>query len=88
MTAIQKLAANFTEVEVDDEIILMRLDNGDLFTLVDTAAATWRLIDGRRDHRALVEALAADYAAGEQEIAQDVSQLLDQLREAGFVAGE
>jgi pyrroloquinoline quinone biosynthesis protein D len=86
MTAIRKLVQNFTEADIDDEIILMRLDNGELLSLDGTAAAVWRLIDGRRDQSALVEALAEEYIAGRRKIADDVRELLAQLQEARLVA--
>jgi hypothetical protein len=86
MAAIQKLPNNFTEAEVDDEIIIMRLDNGEILSLVDSAAAAWRLIDGRRDREALIGSLAAEYAADQQEITRDISGLLQQLAEAGLIA--
>ena len=86
MTAIRKLAANFTEAAIDDEVILMRLDNGELLSLAETAAAVWRLIDGSRDRDALVTALAAEFDADQQLIARDVGELLQQLKEAGLVA--
>jgi hypothetical protein len=86
MTAIRKLAANFTEAAIDDEIILMRLDNGELLSLAQAAAAVWRLIDGSRDRDALVAALGAEFDADEQLIARDVGELLQQLKEAGLVA--
>lgn len=86
MTAIRKLAGNFTEADIDDEVIIMRLDNGELLSLADTGAAIWRLIDGNRDRAALVEALKAEYAAGSQEIDQDVGDLLDQLEDSGLIA--
>ena len=86
MTAIRKLAGRFTEADIDDEIILMRLDNGDLLSLADSAAATWRLIDGDRDRHSVVAALAAEYAADDQQIAADVAELLHELMEAGLLA--
>lgn len=86
MTAIRKLAGNFTEADIDDEVIIMRLDNGELLSLADTGAAIWRLIDGNRDRAALVEALTAEYAAGSEEIDQGVGDLLDQLKGAGLIA--
>jgi hypothetical protein len=84
--AIQKLVGRFTEADIDDEIILMRLDNGELLSLADTAAAAWRLIDGSRDQDELVAALGAEFDADEQLIARDVGELLHQLKEAGLVA--
>lgn len=86
MTAIRKLAGRYTEADIDDEIILMRLDNGELLSLADSAAATWRLIDGERDRHSVVVALAAEYAADDQQIAADVAELLHVLMEAGLLA--
>lgn len=83
---IEKLLSNFTETDIDDEIVIMRLDNGDLFALSDTAAAIWRLIDGHRDRGALVAALATEYDAGEQQLLQEVDELVAQLTEARLVA--
>ena len=86
MTAIRKLAGRFTEADIDDEIILMRLDNGELLSLADSAAATWRLIDGERDRHSVIAALAAEYAPDDQQIAADVAELLHELMEAGLLA--
>jgi len=86
MTVLHKLTGNFTEAVVDDEIILMRLDSGELLSLTETAAALWRLIDGSRDRDALVTALGAEFDADEQLIARDVGELLHNLKEAGLVA--
>jgi len=88
MNAVHKLTGNFTEADIDEEIIIMRLDNGELLSRVDSAAAIWRLIDGRRDRAALVAALKAEYAADDEQIAQDVGDLLYQLKEAGLLAEE
>lgn len=84
--AINKLSDRFTEAEIDDEIVVMRLDNGEFYALSGTAAATWRLIDGKRDRTALLGALAREYAGGEDEMAADVDELLMQLRDAGLLA--
>jgi hypothetical protein len=86
MTAIQKLAGNFTEAGIDDEVILMRLDNGELLSLTSTGSSVWRLIDGRRDRSALIAELNKQYAGNREDIDRDVGQLLDQLKEAGLVA--
>jgi Coenzyme PQQ synthesis protein D (PqqD) len=86
MAVLRKLTGNFTEVDIDGEIVLMRLDNGDLLSLAESAAAVWRLIDGERDRPALVSALEAAFDAGDGNIARDVDDLLGQLKEAGLVA--
>ena len=86
MTAITKLAGNFVETDIDEEIVIMRLDNGDLLSLADTAATAWRLIDGRRDRAALEAALAAEYDADPQEIASDIGLWLQQMKDTGLIA--
>lgn len=85
MGAIRKLTEGFTETEVDDEIVIMRLDNGELFVLEGTAGAVWKLIDGTRDRAHLISALATEYAAEEDQIAADLDDLLVQLRERQLV---
>jgi hypothetical protein len=86
MTAIIKLTDRFVETDIDEEIIVMRLDNGELFTLADTAASIWRLIDGQRDREALVATLAEEFEADEANIAADVDEILARLKETGLLA--
>ena len=83
---IAKLHTRFAEAVVDEEIVIMRLDNGELLSLIDSGAAIWRLIDGKRDRAALLAALADDYQTRESGMAADVDAFLDQLRKAGLVA--
>ena len=87
MTVLSKLSDRFTEVDIDDEIVVMRLDNGDFFSLGGTGAVIWRLIDGTRDRAALLRELAGDYGADERDIAEDVDDLLGRLKEQGLVGG-
>lgn len=86
MSALIKLSDRFTETRLDDEIVIMRLDNGEFFALVGTAAASWRLIDGTRDRAALLSALTAEYAAEEAQITNDLDALLSRLRDTGLLA--
>jgi hypothetical protein len=86
VTPIRKRSDAFTEADVGDEVILMRLDNGALLSLIDTGAAVWRLIDGSRNAAALAALLAEDYDADLAAIEHDVRLLLTQLNEAGLIA--
>ena len=85
MTTFAKRANRFSETDIDQEIVVMRLDNGEFFSLEGTAAATWRLIDGTRDRAALIEALATEYGTDRSEIAADVDDFLAQLKELGLI---
>lgn len=86
MMALSKLSGRFVETDIDSEIVVMRLDNGEFFSLAGTAAAIWRLIDGSRDRDSLVCALSADFDADEARIGADVDELLAQLREMELLA--
>jgi len=88
MAALAKLVERFTETAVDDEIIVMRLDNGEFFALSGTAAAAWRLIDGKRDRAVLLGDLAAEFAADKSQIAADLDEFLERLKESRLVDGE
>ena len=85
MTIPTKQLGRFTETEIDDEIVVMRLDSGEFFSLTGTAAATWRLIDGTRNLDALIKALTAEFGGNAGEIAADVDQFLVRLKELGLV---
>lgn len=86
MSAITKLADRFTETDIDHEIVIMRLDTGEFFSLAGTAPTLWRLIDGTRDEAALVVAAANEYSADRSVIAADVHEFLQQLRGLGLLA--
>ena len=86
MKPIRKRSDAFTEADVGDEIILMRLDNGELLSLTETGAAVWRMIDGSRDRAALIAALRKQYVGSTEDIGRDVDQLMDLLNEAGLIA--
>lgn len=85
--ALTKRSDRFTEADIDQEIVVMRLDSGDFFSLSGTSAAIWRLIDGTRDRAALIAALEREFAGEETTIATDVDELLARLREIGLLAG-
>ena len=85
MSALAKQHDRFSETDVDQEIVVMRLDSGEFFSLAGTAAAAWRLIDGTRDRSALVKALAEQFEGDEAEIAADVDDLIAELQGHGLI---
>ena len=87
MMAVLKKLADISEADIDSEIVVMRLDNGEFFSLSGTGASIWRLIDGKRDRDSLIEAAARDFHGNEDEISADIDALLTQLKEAGLLAG-
>jgi len=84
MTVPVKRSDRFTETAIDDEIVVMRLDNGEFFALAGSAGAIWRLIDGDRNRAAIVGELEAIYGSDGQ-LGDDVDDFLAKLREAGLI---
>ncbi|MFP5395709.1 MAG: PqqD family protein [Alphaproteobacteria bacterium] len=76
----------FSETEVDGEVILLHLDDGTFFSLTETAAAIWALIDGKRNRAAIQAELAKMYDADDVTIAAQLGGFIVQLQAAGFVA--
>ncbi|QKG70829.1 PqqD family protein [Erythrobacter mangrovi] len=86
MSAVRKLAGNFVETDVDDEVLIVDLEGGELFSLRGTARDTWRLIDGQRSLDEIVASLAGEYDAPEDRIAGDTAALINELVDAALVS--
>ena len=86
MAVLKKLKDNFVVTQVDDEVLIVDLDGGELFSLSGTGRAVWEAIDGKRDADAIAALLAAAYDADETVIAGDVRALITSLREAALIA--
>ena len=88
MSDLAKQPGRFSETDIDEEIVVMRIDNGEFFSLSGTAAATWRLIDGTRDREVLLAALAEEFDGNAGSMAADVDEFLGRLRELGLLADD
>jgi hypothetical protein len=86
MTILAKLTDRFSEADVDDEVVVMRLDTGEFYSLSGTAAAIWRLIDGQRDRASLIAALADEFEGDDAAIATDVDEFVARMRDMGLLA--
>lgn len=86
MTSLAKQTVRFSETQIDDEYVVMILDSGEFLSLAGTAGAIWTLIDGLRDRDAILSELTLRYDAPADEIAADLDEFLDLLRENGLVA--
>ena len=84
---LSKDPAAFAETRIDDEIVVMNLSNGDFYSLRDSGAAIWDLIDGTRDRAAVLADLARDYDTAESDLAVELDAFLAELRGAGLLSG-
>jgi hypothetical protein len=78
---------------VMDEVLIVPLvagmgesDDEGLYTLNDTGQAIWERLDGQRNLKDVVAALAAEYAAPAGEIEADVLGLVGELLGRGILA--
>ena len=75
----------FVECTLDEETVLMKLDDGNFFTLKGSAATIWPLIDGVRNRAAITAELQSRFDGTKSEIQRDVEVFVGELRRVGFV---
>lgn len=85
MIAVAKNRDTFVETEVDDETVLMRLSDGDFFSLEGTGRAIWQAIDGTRTPADVATALTETFDAPLDVLQADVEQFVAVLADAGLV---
>ena len=85
MDAIRTLTGNFIATEVDDEVLIVDLDGGELFSLAGTARAVWRAIDGKRSEEDICAMMGEAHDGDAETIARDVSALLADLERAAMI---
>lgn len=85
MVAIRKCTGNFVATQVDDEILIVDLDGGELFSLSGTARAVWEAIDGTRSEEEIARQMAALYQGDPHAIACDVAALLSDFEDAALI---
>lgn len=77
--------------EIAGEVILVpvRQSVGELesiYTLNETAARTWSLIDGQHTLGEIHQQIMAEYDVDEDQAKQDLFELVDQLQQLGAIA--
>ena len=86
MTAITKLTHRFSEADIEEEIVVMRLDTGDFYAITGTGATIWRMIDGSRTRDDLTKLLAEEFDGDGTGLSNDVDRYLDELERHGLIA--
>ena len=65
--------------DIDNEVLIMRVEHGDYFSLSGVGGDIWRRLESPCSFAGLVDQLAADYDATIATIATDVHALLSQM---------
>jgi hypothetical protein len=81
----KKIVDSYVETEIDEEIVVLRLSDGDIFSMVGTSREVWRCIDGERTAAAIAGELAQRHGATDDVVAADVDGFIAELCDAGLV---
>lgn len=77
---------NFVETEVDNEVVLMNLDNGQFYSLSDTGRSVWQALVDPMSLTAVVDRLTSEYDVPPERCRTEVKFLFDDLIERKFIA--
>ena len=70
---------------VDDEMVIVRLSDGQIRVLNDIGSFIWQLMDGRRTVSDLACLVCAEYEVSQQEAEDDIQLFLGPLIQDGIV---
>jgi len=76
---------------IADETILIPISGNlanmeRLFTLNDSGASIWRLMDGKRSVQEILQDLIQEFDVAEDRLAGDMAEFIDQLRDLDLIA--
>lgn len=81
-------APNVIVREVGHEFVILDIDRGIYYGLQDVAAEIWRALRSGRSIPETVETLLSEYEVERGQLEDDLSRLVDELRDAGLVIVE
>lgn len=81
----EKFPDRYVETAIDDEVVVMRLSDGDMYSLEGTARDIWDSVDGRRSISAIAADLAERHAHDPARVTADVQVFVAELGDAGLL---
>ena len=78
-------ADSHLNTELDEEVIVMSLGSGRIFSFVDTAREIWAMLAQEMTFGQLIDHLVAEFDVSREVCAADVTQFLDVLIEHKMV---
>lgn len=81
----QKFPDRYVETAIDDEVVVMRLSDGDMYSLEGSAREIWDSVDGQRSISAIAADLAERHDHDPQRMADDVKVFVSELGAAGLL---
>ena len=71
--------------DLEGEAVILDLASGRYFGLNAVGTRIWTLLEGGTDIDRIVDAIASEYDADVQQIARDVTALIEQLSSRGLI---
>jgi hypothetical protein len=72
--------------ELDDEIVLLDIEEGDFYTLNQVAAEIWRFIDGKSTIGDIIGRIMTLYDADEAQVRDDVIRVIGSFTDRNLVS--
>ena len=82
MAIPRKITENFIATSVDDEVVLIDMAGGELFSLKGTARAIWEAIDGKRGLEDIGRLMEREYDVQSGDALAGVGSLVAELKSA------
>jgi len=79
------LEKDVTMAHLDNEIALLNIKNGKYFSLNETGARIWELLQVSVDQEQLISSMLKEYSVEEIKLRADIVQLLEKLKEAELI---
>lgn len=89
---VYKKNSDFVTRKIDDDLILMPIyktasSTNELFTLNETAAALWGLVDGKTSLGSIIDKLCTTYKGNREKIEKDLGELIKDMKEIKAIIG-
>ena len=69
---------------IDGEVVIVNLETGSYYSLLNTGAAVWNGIERLLDSNTLIEEIAQSHQGGTEEISTAIYEFLDNLQPREF----
>ena len=91
MTSLARYRVNRPRViaqEIDGEVVAIHLETGNYYSLLESGATVWAILEASATPDEIVEDLGARYEGSEEEMRETVAAFLSQLVAEGLVVAD
>ena len=85
---VYKRAVDLMEADLGDELVALDPNAGDCFGFNSVATSVWRQLEEPRTFEELRDALLDEYEIDQQQCAQELKELLENMSERGLIITE